>query len=291
MVLQNIKYVVITPVRDEEPYLHSTIESMLKQSVKPAEWVIVNDGSTDRTGAIIEKYASEVSWIRAVHRENRGFRKSGGGVVEAFDDGLSAITSSDWEFIVKLDGDLAFEARYFESCFDIFRQEPRLGLGGGAICYLEKDGSKRFEECPLFHVRGATKIYRRACWEAIGGFWPAPGWDTIDEVKANMLGWNSRSFASLHLIHHRITGSADGPWRGHIKNGRANYISGYHPLFMVAKCGSRLLHGDIRSPLALLYGFVTGYLNRIPQVRDPEMIHYLRDQQLKRLIGAETIWK
>lgn len=291
MSLTGTKYIVITPVRDEEEHVGSTIQSMIAQTIRPIEWVIVNDGSADGTATIIDEAAAQVSWIRAVHRENRGFRKSGGGVVEAFNDGLSAIATSDWDFIVKLDGDLAFEAGYFESCFEIFQLDPRLGVGGGVICYLEEDGSKRFEENPAFHVRGATKIYRRACWKAIGGLWPAPGWDTIDEVKANMHGWSTRSFGDLHLVHHRITGSADGPWRGLIKNGRANYISGYHPLFMLAKCGSRLLHGQIRSPLALFYGFVTGYLNRIPQVRDPEMIRYLRAQQLKRLTGAETIWK
>jgi glycosyltransferase involved in cell wall biosynthesis len=286
-----LKYIVITPVRDEEEHLASTIESMLAQTIRPVEWVIVNDGSMDGTAKIINEYAARVPWIRAVHRENRGFRKSGGGVVEAFNDGLAVLTASNWDFIVKLDGDLAFDRDYFASCFENFQRDSRLGVGGGVICYLGEDGSKTFEPCPAFHVRGATKIYRRACWEAIGGFWPAPGWDTIDEVKANMHGWNTRSFPDLHLVHHRITGSADGPWRGFIKNGRANYISGYHPLFMMAKCGGRFVRGEIRASLALLYGFVTGYLNRIPQVSDPEMIRYIRSQQLRRLRGAETIWK
>ena len=208
-----VRYVVITPVRDEEEHLKSTIASMIDQTVEPVEWVIVNDGSTDGTARVIDECVARYSWIRGVHRENRGFRKSGGGVVEAFNDGLRSLVSPDWEFIVKLDGDLAFEPEYFEKCFDEFERQPRLGVGGGVICYLE-EGGKRFEECPRFHVRGATKIYRRVCWEAIGGFWPAPGWDTIDEVKANMLGWGTRSFDELHLVHHRLTGSADGPWGG-----------------------------------------------------------------------------
>jgi len=290
VISSNIKYVVITPVRDEEANLGFTIQSMVDQSVHPAEWIIVNDGSKDRTGEIIDEAARQYPWIRACQRADRGFRRSGGGVVEAFNDGYRTLTCRDWDFIVKLDGDLSFERLYFEQCFEYFDSEPMLGVAGGSIYHI-LNGQPCCEECPAFHVRGATKIYRRACWEAIGGFWPAPGWDTIDEVKANMHGWSTRSFSNLHLIHHRITGSADGPWRGLIKNGRANYISGYHPLFMMAKCGSRLLHGEIRSPLALLYGFVTGYLSRIPQVTDPQLIRYLRRQQLKRLSGAETIWK
>ena len=289
--LSTAQYIVISPVRDEEAYLRSTIESMIAQTIRPAEWILVNDGSTDSTGLIIDEYAGQHSWIRAVHRENRGFRKAGGGVVEAFNDGYSAIRVRNWDFIVKMDGDLSFEPTYFESCLKEFQRDPTLGVGGGVICYIE-NGSKRFEPCPSFHVRGASKIYRRECWEAIGGFWPAPGWDTMDEVKANMLGWTTRSFPELHLQHHRYTGSAEGIWSGLVKNGKANYICGYHPMFMLAKCLRRLWRRPyVVGSLALMYGFLSGYLKRIPQVNDRQTIIYLRRQQLGRLWRGETIWR
>jgi biofilm PGA synthesis N-glycosyltransferase PgaC len=289
MNLSATKYVIITPVRDEEAYIRSTIESMLGQTILPAEWVIVNDGSTDKTGEIIDGYSERYPWIRAVHRTNRGFRKAGGGVVDAFNDGYRT-TTKDWDFIVKLDGDLSFEPDYFEKCFNHFEREPKLGVGGGVMCYIE-GGKKSFEANPAFHVRGATKIYRRACWDAIGGFWPAPGWDTMDEVKASMLGWTTRSFPDLHLLHHRHTGAADGTWANLVKNGRANYICGYHPLFMMLKCIRRLrFRPHLLGPIALLYGFVTGYLQKIPQVDDQKTIRYLRQQQLARITGRESIW-
>ena len=288
---QSPKYVVISPVRDEEAYLRFTIESMLSQTVRPAEWVIVNDGSSDNSASIIDEYAGQYSWIHAIHRQNRGFRKSGGGVVEAFNDGYRVLHTSDWDFIVKLDGDLTFASDYFERCLDYFQRDARLGIGGGVICYIE-NGSKRFEPCPDFHVRGATKIYRRNCWDAIGGFWPAPGWDTMDEVKANMLGWGTRSFPELHLQHHRHTGTAEGIWNGLVKNGRANYVCGYHPLFMLAKCLRRLPHRPyLVGSLALFYGFVSGYLKQVPQVDDLKTIGFLRRQQLGRLWGRQTIWR
>ena len=267
------------------------MESMVAQTVRPREWVLVNDGSRDQTGNIIDEYARRYPWIRAVHRGNRGHRKAGGGVVEAFNDGYHSLTYPDWEFIVKLDGDLSFESGYFEKCIDYFQREPRLGVGGGAIYHIF-NGKQVLEECPAFHVRGATKIYRRTCWEAIGGYWPAPGWDTIDEIKANMLGWTTRSFPDLHLIHHRYTGSADGRWGGMVKNGRSDYVCGYHPLYMLLKCIYRLTRRPyVIGSIALLYGFVTGYLKRIPRVNDAELIKYLRRQQLGRLTGRETIWR
>jgi glycosyltransferase involved in cell wall biosynthesis len=285
------RYVVITPVRDEQEFIALTIECMIQQSVRPVEWVIVNDGSTDKTGEVIDQYALKHPWIRACHRANRGFRKAGGGVVEAFNDGYRALTCRDWEFMAKFDGDLSFGPQYFEKCFNHFRQEPELGVGGGAI-YHVLNGQEHLEACPKFHVRGATKIYRKACWEGIGEFWPAPGWDTFDEVKANRLGWTTRSFDELHLTHHRLTGTADGLYAGLVKNGRANYICGYHPLFMLGKCASRVFRRPyLIGSAALFYGFITGYSKRIPQVNDSLTIAYLRRQQLGRLSGQETIWK
>jgi poly-beta-1,6-N-acetyl-D-glucosamine synthase len=284
-------YVVISPVRDEEAYIRFTVDCMAQQTIVPKEWVIINDGSSDKTGNILDEYAQRYPWIRVVHRANRGFRKAGGGVVEAFNTGYNALQFRDWNFLVKLDGDLSFEPDYFEKCFQNFEKEPRLGVGGGIICYVT-NGVKEFEPSPAFHVRGATKIYKRGCWDAIGGFWPAPGWDTMDEVKANMLGWTTRSFLDLHIVHFRRTGTSNGQWAGLVKNGRANYICGYHPLFMISKCIGRIVKKRcLIGAIGLFYGFLSGYWKRIPQVDDLKTISYLRRQQLGRLLGLETIWR
>jgi poly-beta-1,6-N-acetyl-D-glucosamine synthase len=285
------KYVIITPVRNEEQNIASTIDSMVKQTVRPEEWVIVNDGSTDRTAEIINDRAARENWIHAVHRKDRGFRKAGGGVVEAFNDGYKALRSDDWEFIVKLDGDLSFDSDYFQRCFERFQADTRLGIGGGEI-YHDLGGKLTLERTPKFHVRGATKIYKRDCWTAIGGLWPGAGWDTIDEVKANMLGWNTYSFPELRLHHHRFTGSADGLLKDRIKQGQVCYVSGYHPLFVVARCLFRLVHKPyVIGAAATLYGYANSYWTRRPRVEDNRYRSYIRGQQLRRLFGLQTIWK
>jgi len=285
------RYVIITPVRDEEQYIEATIASVQSQTVLPVKWVIVDDGSTDQTGAILDRYAADCTWMQVVHRPNRGFRKSGGGVMEAFYAGYDALGSADWEFMAKLDGDLTLSHDYFEKCFEHFAHDPKLGIGGGEIYHEHEDGMK-LEANPRFHVRGATKIYRRACWEAIGGLWQAPGWDTIDEVKANMLGWTSRSFPDLRLIHHRMTGTAEGLLRDRMKKGVACYVSGYHPLYLAAVCVSRLAQKPyVAGSMAIGYGFLKGYWKRMPRVDDLRLIKYLRAQQLRRLCGMESIWR
>jgi poly-beta-1,6-N-acetyl-D-glucosamine synthase len=289
--VEDVKYVIVTAARDEQEHIEETIASVASQTILPTEWIIVNDGSTDRTGSIIEQHAARFPWIHVIHRRNRGFRKSGGGVVEAFYDGYRTVQSDDWEFIVKLDGDLSFSEHYFAQCFDHFRSDPQLGIGGGEI-YHERDKGFKLEANPRFHVRGATKIYRRACWEVIGGLWAAPGWDTIDEVKANMWRWRTYSFSELHLLHHRPTGSADGVVRDSVKHGVVCYVSGYHPLFFVGSCFRRLLKKPyVICSLAMCYGFLKAYIANTPRVDDAGMIKYLRVQQLRRLCGLETIWK
>lgn len=285
------KYLIITPARDEAEYLEKTIFSVAGQSIRPLQWIIVNDGSSDHTGEIIDHYAQVYPWITARHRPNRGFREAGGGVINTFYDGFEQIRVQDWDFLVKLDADLSLPSNYFERCFSEFAQDLRLGIGGGGI-YHEIAGKLELEDNPKFHVRGATKIYKRECWDALGGLLRAPGWDTVDELKANMLGWKTRSFPDLCVSHYRFTGAADGAWKDCIKNGRANYIAGYHPLFMLSKCILRLRRKPYFSgSLGLMWGFISSYWKCIPQVEDAGLIAYTRNQQMRRLFLLESIWK
>jgi hypothetical protein len=144
---------------------------------------------------------------------------------------------------------------------------------------------------PPFHVRGATKIYRRACWEAISPLASATGWDTIDEVKANFHGWTTRTFEGEMLIQHKPTGGADGAWRNAFKNGRANYISGYHPAYMIAKCLRRSVDRPVLlGSVALASGYTSACLKRVPRAADPQIVRYLRQQQLRRLLNRPSIY-
>lgn len=285
-------YNVITPVRNEARFLQFVIDSMIRQTVKPRRWIIVDDGSTDGTANIAHAAAVAYPWIQLYKRPDRGYRMPGSGVVEAFYDGYRLIKSSNWEFVVKLDGDLSFAADYFEKCFLRFEMDMKLGIGGGTIC-SNMDGALVAEAPwdPAFHVRGATKIYKRDCWEALGGLVRAPGWDTVDEYRANMLGWVTYTFPELKCWHHRPAGAAQGMWKNWVKGGLANYVAGYHPLFMSCKCAKRAFTRPYGvAALALLAGFCSGYIRRVPQVADQELIRYLRRQQLQKLLFQESLW-
>ena len=152
-------YVIVTPVRDEAAHIHQTLAAVQAQTVRPAQWIIVDDGSTDGTGAILDEQASKASWIRVVHRPNRGHRAAGGGVMEAFYAGHSALKDQAWDYIVKLDGDLWFAPDYFERCFAIFDAEPRLGIGGGTVCQSRMARLESTRKMILHFTCGAQPRY------------------------------------------------------------------------------------------------------------------------------------
>ena len=290
---RSVQYIVITPVRDEAAYVEKTLQAVVSQTIRPKQWVIVDDGSTDGTDRLLDEKTKDIPWISVVHRQNRGFRAAGGGVVQAFYAGYDCLDDDQWDYVVKLDADLSFAPDFFERCFKCFDDDPALGIGGGLVCKIE-DGETKVDSLgdPPFHVRGATKIYRRACWDKLHPLLAAPGWDTIDEVKANMLGWTTRTFNEIELIQHKPTGGADGNWRNWVKNGKANYITGYHPLFMLAKCAKRAFKKPyFVESFALLYGFCSSFLKQIPRFPEPDVINYLQDQQLKRLLSKPSIYR
>jgi poly-beta-1,6-N-acetyl-D-glucosamine synthase len=291
-VSKNIRYSIISPVRDEAEYVERTIDSVASQTIRPIQWVIVNDGSTDATGRLVEEAATQHAWIKIVHREDHGGRRAGGGVVEAFYAGLEQLEDQRWDYLAKLDGDVTFDPDYFERCFHEFALAPKLGIAGGLIC---KDAagmlSAESKGDPAFHVRGATKIYRRECWKELGGLVRSAGWDTIDELKANMLGWSTLTFPDIKIVHHRPAGAAYGAWSNWVKNGRANYVASYHPLFMAVKCISRALRRPYRlEAFGLWMGFCEGYVKKGWRIDDPKLIKYFRGQQLRRLLGRPSLW-
>ena len=285
----NTQYTVITPVRNEAEFIEKTIHSMAQQTVRATEWVIVNDGSTDKTAEIITRYATEYPWIRLVNREDRGTRQRGKGVIEAFYTGYETLTCQDYDFIVKLDGDLSFEPTYFESLWREFASNPRLGIAGGGV-YEKLDGKNWVLEDPSRdHVRGPTKVYRRACFEAIGGLAPALGWDGVDEWKALTLGWEVQSFPELKVFHHRITGAATGPLKSRIEQGYGAYYMGYHPLFIIAR---GILYMFMRPYLVggmvMMIAYFLAGLRGQERLSDPSVIRYIRRTQLRKLVSLLT---
>lgn len=288
IVTEKISYVIISPVRDEERYIQKTLESVTAQSLKPAEWIIVDDGSTDRTPEIVTKYAEKYSWIKIICRKNSAGRW---GVVDAFEDGYSVLVCKDFDYIVKLDGDVSFDSSYFEKLFQKFCSNPKLGIVGGKG--YEKSLNRWVEiKNSEGHVCGATKIYRKKCFEKIGGLTKSWYWDSIDELKAEMLGWQTVTLEDAVFFHQRPEGSRDGLIKGRIEAGRASYTIGYHPLFAIARGLWRMFKPPyFIGGLCLILGYLEASFKKVKQIEDPCLREYLRKKQLTRLKQILKLFK
>ena len=251
------KYIVISPVKDEEKYVETTIKAVVGQTLRPYRWVIVNDGSTDGTAGIIEEYARKFDWIRPLTRHHNAPRQPGGAVIRAFNDGLESVVGEPTDFIVKMDCDIELPPGYFESLLGKFEADPTLGIASGV--YLEESGSNWMAvEMPSYHAAGACKVVRADCFGQIGGFVESRGWDTVDEIKAQVLGWKTRHFEELKFRHLKKEGSSIGAIATSVMHGEVFYLTGGGILFFAMKVLHRMVFDKpvLLSGLALLCGYL-----------------------------------
>jgi poly-beta-1,6-N-acetyl-D-glucosamine synthase len=281
-----MKYLVISPVKDEARHVERTLQSMAAQTLKPARWIIVDDGSTDGTGAILQKYQPQMDFMQIVVNPGQRKRQPGSAVIQAFQVGLKAAAGLDYDFIVKLDCDLSFEPCYFERLLEEFGRDPKLGIASGV--YLEtKDGQKWAEiPMPSYHAAGASKVVRRACFEEIDGFVAARGWDTVDEIRARARGWRTTHFSELKMQHWKPEGTGIGRLRTSMMHGEIYYATGGSILFFAAKVLHRAFHRPfLTGAVALFWGYARAALNRGTRlVTDSEARTY-RAMLLSRITG------
>jgi biofilm PGA synthesis N-glycosyltransferase PgaC len=282
-------YIAITPARDEERLLPRLLAAMVAQTQPPARWIVIDDGSIDRTGEILDRAAHHHLWIQPQHLPRGGARAPGDGSVI-----MRFLPRDVWEghdAILRLDADLTFDPDFAESLLAELEKDPRLGIAGPTL--YEKRGSRwREVPAPSFHTSGAAKLYSSACFAAIGGLETGLGWDTIDEVRAMMLGFRTRSFRHIRARHHRPHGGSAGLWRGRKAAGRAAYNIGYSPLFVAA----RALRLGLKWPplvggAGLMIGYLEGALQGSPRPVSPALVRFVRRQQLRRLLWMESVWR
>jgi glycosyltransferase involved in cell wall biosynthesis len=259
--------------------MRQTLDSVIAQSLRPAKWVIVDDGSTDETPAILAEYASRHDWIEIVTRVDRGHRAVGPGVIEAFYSGYATIRPDDYDYLCKLDLDLRLPPRYFEILVDCMIANPRLGTCSGKA-YLEDHGGLVYERHGDENSLGMTKFYRVSCFKEIGGFVREVGWDSIDGHRCRMKGWIAISWndPDLRFVHLRQMGASyKGIYTGRVRQGYGQYYMGTGFLFMVASALYRMNQKPyVLGQLAVLWGWLAAALQGKPRYSDPEFRQFLR---------------
>ena len=264
--------------------MRRTLDSVAAQTVRPALWVVVDDGSTDATPEILAEYSEQLDFLRVIRREDRGGRSVGPGVVDAFYAGLDTVELNDFDYVCKLDMDLDLPPRYFERLMEHMEAEPRLGCLSGKAWYRDVHS----DECVLERIGdhmsvGASKFYRRECFEQIGGFVRQVMWDGIDCHTARMRGWLAGSVdePELRFEHLRPMGSSDrGILRGRMRHGYGQYFMGTSLTFITASAIARLgTPPRVIGSLAMWWGYVRAMLARRERYHDVEFRRFLRRWQ------------
>ena len=287
------KYVLITPARNEEAYLEMAIRSVTAQTVLPERWIIVSDGSTDRTDEIVRGHASRHAWIRLLRRPEHPGRQFA-AKADAFAAGYATLRQVPHDIVGNLDADLSFGPDVFEFLLARFSEDPRLGVAG--VPFVEQAGQAYdYRYTNIDHVSGACQIFRRECFEAIGGYRPIEGGgiDWLAVTTARMLGWKTRTFTERSVLHHRQIGAGGGKRLGFLfRQGVKEYYLGNHPLWQVF----RALYQMKTSPyglggLAILAGYVSSFVRGTRRLAPPDVIRFCRREQMRRLRAALKIRK
>lgn len=279
------KYVLITPAKNEERLIGATLESVVNQTVRPAEWIIVSDGSTDRTNEIVSAAASTHPWIRLLAlppTKERNFA----AVVRATELGVKTLATQDYQYIGLLDSDVRFAPDYFEKVLETCEESPRLGMTGGVVIDIgtPKDRLPRNRE----DIPGAAQFFRRSCFEELGGLVAIPegGWDALTCARARMLGYETRLLTHVMMDHLKPRNIAEG---GLIRRlwqfGVRDYAIGYHPLFELMKCAGRVRTRPLFfGSLIWWLGYCSALLRRHKRYVPASLLKFLHREQKQRML-------
>jgi len=278
-----MKYVIITPAKNESKYIQNTIDSVINQTIRPTLWVIVDDGSTDQTKIIAESYSKNYNWIKVIESNKLEERQEGAPIIKAFYIGYELIKDINWDVIVKLDADLGIPNNYFEMVLAEFHKDPKLGMCGG-YCIEEKKGRNIRIKHASYHIRGAFKSLNKNCWDDIGGFKPVLGWDGIDEMNALYKGWKTKNI-EVGIFHYRPTASYYNQKKLAFKYGYAKYKNGSGFLITLLSAIRRIIDKPyFLYSLYYMVGYIKAYYKKEEKNVSKDLSKFINKFHLKRII-------
>lgn len=277
-----MKYYIIIPAYNEDAFIELTLQSIASQTLLPSKVVVVDDGSTDTTLAIAQRFSEKYNWLQVVSKTSDAVHLPGSKVIQAFLNGYEVI-DEEYDIIVKLDADLILPSNYFKTVVNKFAEDEKTGMVGG-FAYIEKNGEWILESLTdNDHIRGAFKAYRKQCFKDIGKLKPAMGWDTVDELLAKYYNWKVITISSLHVKHLKPTGSSYNA-SARYKQGEAFYTLGYG--FIITAIASSKLALKKKLPL-LFIDYIAGYFkakqNRAPLLVTKEQAKFIKSYRWAKI--------
>jgi glycosyltransferase involved in cell wall biosynthesis len=284
-----LRYALITPARNEAGHLDRLIRSVAAQTLLPARWVVVSDGSTDGTDALVRSAAETLPWVSLLRRE-RLRERSFAGKALAVNAGYASLSDLEFDLVGNLDADITLPPDYYEFLVRKFVETPGLGVAGTPFI---EDGTRPDAHsyanafADLNHVSGACQFFRRRCFEEIGGYAPVAqgAIDWIAVTTARMQGWQTRTFLDRTAHHHRAMGTADrGVLRARFHHGQKDYLVGGHPVWQVLRGVFQMRHRPlVLGGLCLIAGYFTAWATRAPTTVPAPLRAFHRREQMERL--------
>jgi glycosyltransferase involved in cell wall biosynthesis len=281
---KNLSYVLITPARNEDAFIEKTIQSVVSQTVLPKKWIIVSDGSTDRTDEIVKKYAARNNWIELLRMPEHKERHFAAKAV-CFNAGCQKVKGIKHDIIGNLDADLSFEKDYFEFLLGKFAENAALGVAGTP--FIENSSHYDYNFTNIEHVSGACQLFRRKCFEEIGGYMliKGGGIDFVAVTTARMKGWKTRTFPEKIIFHHRKIGTGNNSYMmSWLKQGIKDYSLGNHLLWEIFRaCYQMTKKPYLAGGLFLFFGYVKSFLSRMEMPVSQKLVKFIRNEQMQRL--------
>ncbi|MGO4912270.1 glycosyltransferase family 2 protein [Leeuwenhoekiella sp. W20_SRS_FM14] len=277
-----MKIVIIIPAYNEANLINLTLDSLLNQRFSAEKIIVVDDGSTDHTSAVVSKYAALHPTIELIQKDSEATHLPGSKVVQAFNYGLERLTTH-FDLLCKFDADLIFPENYLETLVKHFKSNPKLGMYGG-FCYVDKNGVWELENLTnKDHIRGALKCYRKDCFKAINGLKTAMGWDTLDELLAQYHGWEVATNEHLQVKHLKPTGHTYST-KAKYKQGEAFYGMRYGLLLtLVASAKLALRKKSFQLFGDYVMGFYKAQKKHLPYLVTQEEGAFIRNLRWKKI--------
>lgn len=201
---------VIVPIYNVEPYLRECLDSIIRQSYTNLEIILINDGSTDKSGAIADEYALLDSRVKVIHQANAGLAAARNSGIEVMSgDLVSFVDSDDW-----------IEPEMYEELVPILEARPHLSLVKFGVIKKEKHrksrGSRALQEYQglrgYLHSKAGgvvwNALYRR---EAVSTIRFVPGYVCEDVYYTHrLLAQEGISFAQYDRRYYNYRVSRPG---------------------------------------------------------------------------------